>query len=164
MLHKKPAERVAALAALEGTERLRLAVPGAGAAIFDWTVADDRIAWDGALDVLTLHTDPDRLRHGATLRAWMSRAGREHLDAVITEIAYKERLFEFEFEAASAMGAVWFEMRGVRVPGAGGNAERLAGTVHVVTERRREAHRLTYLATRDELTGHLNRTSLRGEP
>jgi diguanylate cyclase (GGDEF)-like protein len=162
-LHRKPVERIAALAASEDVERLRLAVTGSGAATFDWTLADDRIAWDGALDLLALHSDPDGLMHGATLRGWMNRAGREHLDAVIDEVSYKERLFEFEFEAASAMGGVWFEMRGVRMPDGMGNAERLSGTLHIVTERKREAQRLTYLATRDELTGHLNRTSLRAE-
>ncbi len=59
------------------------------------------------------------------------------------------------------MGAVWFEMRGVRIPTQKGGAERLAGILRVITEKKRDAQRLTYLATRDELTGHLNRTSLR---
>jgi diguanylate cyclase (GGDEF)-like protein len=162
-LHRKPVERIAALAAQEDIERLRLAVTGAGAAVFDWTLGDDRIAWDGALDILALHSDPDGLTYGNTLRGWMSRSGREQLDALVHETALKERLFEIEFEAASAMGNVCFEMRGVRVPGTTGAAERLAGTLHIVTEKRREAQRLTYLATRDELTGHLNRTSLRAE-
>ena len=31
------------------------------------------------------------------------------------------------------------------------------------TEKQREMQRLTYLATRDELTGHLNRNALRAE-
>ena len=154
---------VATLAAHDDAERLRLAVTGAGAAIFEWTLVDDRIAWDGALDLLALHIDPDCLTHGAGLRAWMSRDGRGQLDQTLHETAFKERLFEFEFEAASAMGTVWFEIRGVRVPRRDGCAERLAGTLHVITERKREAQRLTYLATRDELTGHLNRTSLRAE-
>jgi len=162
-LHRKPAERIAALAAHEDIEHLRLAITGAGTATFDWALAEDRIAWDGALDVLMLHSDPDRLTQGAAMRDWMSRAGREKLDAVVREIAVKQRLFEFEFEVASAMGTVWFEMRGVRLPDKTGNCERLAGTVHIVTENRRELQRLTYLATRDELTGHLNRTSLRAE-
>jgi len=52
-------------------------------------------------------------------------------------------------------------MCGVRMSGAEGRAERLTGILRVITERKREAQRLTYLATRDELTGHLNRTSLR---
>ena len=54
-------------------------------------------------------------------------------------------------------------MRGVRVADAEGGTERLAGILRVITEDRREAQRLLYLATRDELTGHLNRTSLRAE-
>ncbi|MGD0189949.1 MAG: EAL domain-containing protein [Rhizomicrobium sp.] len=162
-LHRKPVERIAALAAQEDIERLRLAVTGAGAAVFDWTMGDDRIAWDGALDILSLHSDPDALTYGTTLRTWMSRGGREQLDIIVRETHFKERLFEVEFEAASAMGAVWFDMRGVRVPNESGDAERLAGTLQIITERKREAQRLTYLATRDELTGHLNRTSLRGE-
>jgi hypothetical protein len=42
-LHRKPAERIVALAAQEDIERLRLAVTGAGTATFDWTLADRRI-------------------------------------------------------------------------------------------------------------------------
>ena len=61
------------------------------------------------------------------------------------------------------MGTVIFEMRGVRVADGDGGTERLAGILRVVTERKRESQRLVYLATRDELTGHLNRTSLRAE-
>lgn len=162
-LQKKPIDRVVALAAEEEIQRLRLALAGAGEAVFDWTVGDDRIAWSGALDILTLHSDPERLGSGQNFRGWMHRAGREQLDGVLNTTAFQDQLFQFEFEAASAMGAVWFEIRGVRVPRADGSAERLAGTLHIITERRREAQRLSYLATRDELTGHLNRTSLREE-
>jgi diguanylate cyclase (GGDEF)-like protein len=154
---------VAALAARDDIERLKLALASAGEVAFDWAMADDAIEWDGALDILAIHSDPDRLQLGAALRAWMGRTGREELDAVIREIAFKERLFEIEFEAASAMGTVWFEMRGVRLPSFSGTAERLCGTLHIVTERKREMRRLNYLATRDELTGLLNRTSLRAE-
>jgi hypothetical protein len=35
--------------------------------------------------------------------------------------------------------------------------------IREITERKHQLHRLTYLATRDELTGHLNRNSLRAE-
>ena len=162
-MRMKPAECIAALAGSEGIERLQLAIRAAGAATFDWTMAEDRIAWDGALDILALHSDPRRLARGAALRGWMSRRGREQLEAVTAATAFNETSFTFEFEATSAMGAVWFEMRGARLPDACGNAERLAGTLQIVTERKREAQRLTYLATRDELTGQLNRTSLRAE-
>src|SRR5205085_1217547 len=69
--------------------------------------------------------------------------------------------FEIEAEAASAMGSIWLLLLGTRLVGAGGVTERVTGMMRVVTERLREKQRLTYLATRDELTGHLNRNALR---
>ncbi len=160
-LPRRPVESVRALAAAQDAERLRLAVTGAGEAVFDWSVADDRIAWDGALDILTLHADATRLQRGENFRAWMSGEGRMALRKVLDDATPKDTLFEIEFEAASPMGTVWFEMRGLRIPSLEGPAERLAGILRIVTEHKREAQRLNYLATRDELTGHLNRTSLR---
>lgn len=162
-LQKKPVVGVERLAASQQAERLALALMGAGEASFDWTLADDRIAWDGAPELFSLHSDPERLKRGEQFRAWMSVEGRDKLDAIITSPSRDETVFEFEFEVASAMGTVWFEMRGVRMGGAKGNAERITGLVRVVTEKKRQLQRLTYLATRDELTGHLNRTSLRAE-
>ena len=49
------------------------------------------------------------------------------------------------------------------MPGEDGRTERLIGMLRETTERARELQRLTYLATRDELTGHLNRNALRAE-
>ncbi len=160
-LPKKPVDGMRALAAAQDAERLRLAMTGAAVAAFDWTLSDDVIVWDGATDTLATYTDPEKLTRGEALRAWMSAGGRDKLGAMVRENTLKDSMFEFEFEAASAMGNVWFEMCGVRLSGAEGRAERLTGILRVVTERKREAQRLTYLATRDELTGHLNRTSLR---
>ena len=61
------------------------------------------------------------------------------------------------------MGALNFTMVGTRIPGEDGRTERLIGMLRDTTERAREMQRLTYLATRDELTGHLNRNALRAE-
>ena len=61
------------------------------------------------------------------------------------------------------MGALNFTMAGSRMPGEDGRTERLIGMLRETTERAREHQRLTYLATRDELTGHLNRNALRAE-
>jgi diguanylate cyclase (GGDEF)-like protein len=100
---------------------------------------------------------------GSALLAWMGPPGRERIDAVLRERNCHNSFFEIEFEAPSAMGSAWLEIRGVRIPGTGGRTERVAGFLRIVTERKRETQRLAYLATRDELTGHLNRTSLRSE-
>ncbi len=162
-LAKQPADSLRKLTAVHRMERLHLALSGAREAAFDWTVADDRIAWEAGQDVLALHNDPDRLALGDFFRAWMSEAGRDRLREVMDDESSMDSAFSFEFEAASAMGSEWFEMRGVRIAGAGGQTERLVGLLRIVTERVRDAQRLHYLATRDELTGHLNRTSLRSE-
>jgi diguanylate cyclase (GGDEF)-like protein len=162
-LLKKPVDGIRALASEHDADRLRLALAGANEAVFDWTLSDDRIVWDGNSDVLTLHADIDRLQRGEYLRNWMSTGGRDAIEEILQQQSFDDATFECEFEAASAMGTVWFEMRGVRVPAPDGGAERLTGILRVVTERKREAQRLVYLATRDELTGHLNRTSLRSE-
>jgi diguanylate cyclase (GGDEF)-like protein len=161
MLQKKPVDGVRALAATHDLDRLRLAIAGAGEAVFDWTIADDRILWDGTTEILSAHSDAERLWRGESFRNWIGSEGREKLKGVIEKPSMNDMAFDFEFEVASAMGAVWFEMRGVRVPTQKGGAERLAGTLRIITEKKRDAQRLTYLATRDELTGHLNRTSLR---
>ncbi|HEY5337543.1 MAG TPA: bifunctional diguanylate cyclase/phosphodiesterase [Rhizomicrobium sp.] len=162
-LPKKPVDSILALAATHDAERLRLAMAGAREAVFDWTVADDRIAWDGDVDILSDHMDVNRLKRGEAFRQWMGEAGRKQLEKVLNNTAPKETTFDIEFEASSAMGSAWFEMRALRVPGPLGLAERISGVLRIVTETKREAQRLTYLATRDELTGHLNRTSLRTE-
>jgi diguanylate cyclase (GGDEF)-like protein len=162
-LPKRSVDGVRALTAIEDLERLRLAARGAGEAAFDWTIAADRIDWDGALDVLSLHGDPAGMSRGTALREWMGPAGRQRIEAILREPNLDDGFFEIEFEVPSAMGVAWLEIRGVRVPAPNGEAERIAGFLRVVTERKRESQRLTYLATRDELTGHLNRTSLRSE-
>jgi len=162
-LPKKPSESIRTLAAAHDAERLRLAVAGAREAVFDWTMADDRITWDGAVDLFDGHANIDRLKRGDALRQWMGDAGRKQLALVLTDLSPQESTFEIEFEGASAMGSAWFEMRGIRMPGIHGHAERLSGMIRHVTDKKVEAQRLAYLATRDELTGFLNRTSLRTE-
>jgi diguanylate cyclase (GGDEF)-like protein len=160
---KKPSESVRKLAAVHDLERLQLALMGAREAAFDWTLSDDHIAWNGGTDVLSLHHAPNRLGEGEIFRAWMSDSGRAELGALVQEASVHDSSFSFEFEAASALGSEWLEMRGVRISTSEGRAERLVGLLRVVTERVRDAQRLHYLATRDELTGHINRTSLRTE-
>ncbi len=162
-LPKKPVDGIRALAAAQDADRLRLAIAGARELAFDWAVRDDRISWEGDHEILSLHADPNRLYRGDGFRRWMNAAGRERLAEIINETAPQDTSFDIEFEVASAMGSVVFEMRGVRIVNHEGAAERLSGILRVITERKRESQRLAYLATRDELTGHLNRTSLRAE-
>jgi diguanylate cyclase (GGDEF)-like protein len=162
-LQKKPADGLDVLAASADAERLRLALLAAVVASFEWTIADDRIAWDGAVDILPYHGDAIRLSRGAAFNTWLSPESRSRLSALVETRNAQITPFEIALEAASALGSIWLTMVGVRYARPDGRAEKLAGVVRVTTEKQREVQRLTYLATRDELTGHLNRNSLRAE-
>src|SRR5690242_9085554 len=71
----RPAERLRKLTTVHRTGRVQLALAGAREAVFDWTMADDRIAWDGAQNLLAVHRDPERLCEGEHFRPWMGEAG-----------------------------------------------------------------------------------------
>jgi diguanylate cyclase (GGDEF)-like protein len=135
----------------------------AAVAAFDWTIADDSISWDGAVDILPYHADGKRLPRGAAFHSWLSPESRARLAAMIENRNNQQSSFELALEASSAMGSLWLTMVGVRYPRVDGRTERLSGVLRVTTEKQREMQRLSYLATRDELTGHLNRNALRTE-
>ena len=160
-LSKKATEGLKALGQASDTERFRLALGGAAVAVFDWTLADDRVAWDGASAMLRHHPDPEMLQSGQAFRFWLNAGSRAQFDALLAETSPADPVFTLEFETMSPGAAEWFELIAVRVPGEGGRAERVVGTLREITENKRNLTRLSYLATCDELTGHLNRTQLR---
>jgi len=150
--------QTAQLARLEEELRLRLATKGAGTAAFDWDVPGSVIVWDGATDILPLHLGT------ANARAFLDAIAPEQrgaLQAVLESRDNAPKFFVIDLEIASAMGAVIFTMAGTRMPGPSGATQRLVGLLRDTTERSNEVRRLSYLATRDELTGHLNRNALR---
>ena len=152
--------------ALEGVaaaERLRLALATADECVFDWTLADDSIVWDGAIDFLPHHVQVAELSKGADLRRWLAPAVRGRLRTFVEEISPIDPNFVLEFESVSGRSTEWFEMRGVRLTGSRGKIERIIGVLRRVTEQKTLLMRLTYLATYDELTGQLNRSRLREE-
>jgi diguanylate cyclase (GGDEF)-like protein len=162
-LHKKPAESVAPLRGAQDAKRMQLAVTAAGVVAFNWTVADDVIVWDGAHDILPHQIVSGKINRGKTLLGLTNPEGRNKLLALLENRTRETAFFNLEIELATAMGSVWFALSGERFPNADGGTERITGLMHEITERKREIQRLTYLATRDELTGHLNRNSLRAE-
>jgi diguanylate cyclase (GGDEF)-like protein len=88
---------------------------------------------------------------------------RQELQGVLDQRNGISAFFLADIEIASALGAVNFTLSGTRIPDETGRTARLVGLMRDTTERSREVRRLTYLATRDELTGHLNRNALREE-
>jgi diguanylate cyclase (GGDEF)-like protein len=162
-LQRKPAGSIASLSAAEEVERFSLAVSGARIATFNWTVADDRIVWDGARDILPPQVATGRDGTGHNLLALMSSDARQRFNALIDSRAGESLPFDIDLEMSAPLGSLWFVAVGTRLAGAGGVTERLTGVMREITERKHEERRLTYLATRDELTGRLNRNSLREE-
>jgi diguanylate cyclase (GGDEF)-like protein len=130
---------------------------GAGAAVFDWTIADDRIVWDGAQHVIER-----RLQTGQEFLGWLGEMRNKFL-ALIDETSPIEPAFTLEIETRSTGAREWYELSGVRVQGHQGRTERVVGALRPMTEHKQRINRLTYLANCDELTGHLNRTRLREE-
>lgn len=157
---QKEQSLLAELGNAQDSARLRLAAQGASLAVFDWDVAAGVITWDGTTEILPFQRD---IHRATAFLSAIDRERRAALEAVIDTRTAETTGFSFEIEIASAMGALAFAMVGSRIPGMDGRTERLVGVLRETTERAREMRRLTYLATRDELTGQLNRNSLREE-
>ena len=151
---------VAELGTLEDELRLRLAAQASGAAAFDWNVSSGEIRWDGATDILPQHLD---MTSGDAFLDGIPTDRRRALADILGQRGMQSESFTVDVEIASAMGAVAYSLTGTRTPDADGQTVRLNGLMRDITERFREMRRLTYLATRDELTGHLNRNALREE-
>jgi diguanylate cyclase (GGDEF)-like protein len=142
---------------------LRLALVGAGAAAFDWTMADDRIQWDGAQHLLRTLPAAEQFETGEGFCHALNPAVRGRLLALVGERSPADPSFTLEFEALAGGRREWFEMRATRVPDPTGRAERVTGVLRTISEQKAVLSRLSYLASCDELTGHLNRTRLREE-
>ena len=156
---QKP-NQIVQLSTLENELRLLMAAQAAGCAAFDWDTTAGVIHWEGATDILPQHLDSAVARN--FLDGIMPER-RGELQAVLDSRDGASASFVADIEIASALGAVNFTLSGVRTPDAGGRTVRLVGLMRDTTERSREVRRLSYLATRDELTGHLNRNALREE-
>jgi diguanylate cyclase (GGDEF)-like protein len=153
-------DEVDQLARLDGELRLRLAAQAAACAAFDWDVTAGTIQWDGATDILPLHVDS---AHAGAFLDGIIPERRNEIAAVLASRDPNSGSFLIDIEIASALGAVNLTMSGTRFAAADGSTARLTGMMRDTTERFREVRRLSYLATRDELTGHLNRNALREE-
>ena len=151
-------QRQAESVALEGEERLRLALMAANLAVWECDPSTD--------DVLVLH--PDHVAGlGQSVLNRQTLLGQIHADdraRVLAEYAQAlERCGEFacEYRSIQANDTVrWRHDRGRALPDASGRARRIVGVSVDVTERKLLEEQLTVQAFRDELTGLANRALL----
>jgi diguanylate cyclase (GGDEF)-like protein len=142
---------------------MRLALRGANFAVFDWTIPESTLVWDGAESVLVGIPEPQRLTTAEGFRAFLGPDAGSKLQRFLDDSNAEDDDFKVEFETPGETQREWFELRAVKLLGANGKAERLTGILRLVSEEKTTLTRLNYLATCDELTGHLNRTRLREE-
>ncbi len=153
-------EEIVQLSQLDDELRLRLAAQAAACAAFDWDVVEGTIRWDGATEILPLHLDA---ANAASFFDGIIPESRRDMQALLSSRDQGSNSFLVDVEIATALGAITLTMTGTRFAAIDGSTARLTGMMRDTTERSREVRRLSYLATRDELTGHLNRNALREE-
>lgn len=147
----------------EDIATLKTALVAARASTFDWALDSGIMRWSGATDILPGQIDTHGVMRGADFLEAVLPASRARLSALLDAHMAAGLPLQTEIEMGSAMGTLWYAVSAVRVPGVDGSAGRITGMLREITEQKQQLQRLDYLAARDELTGLLNRTSLRAE-
>ena len=150
----------AAGAALDERERLRFALEVSGLVAYEWVSSDDRMSWVG--DVPTLFGFPDAaaVGTGSAFHKLLSPEIAAERARALKGPGETGFVLEFPFETSDRR-VRWIEERGRAIIGGRGAVERVMGTMRDITAAKRAEARLRYLASYDELTGHLNRSRLR---
>ncbi len=143
-------------------QKLRLALMSTGGAVYDWTLADDRIDWTENAPALFGIEGFGTLSSGQGLQASIDERFRETIDAAIAQSLVSSEAFRVEYILSLGGGeGIWVEDSGICLKAQNGQANRIIGMMRNITERKLVEERLSYLSSYDELTGQLNRASLR---
>ena len=141
---------------------LRLALKIDGAIVYDWTLSDDKIRWDENLSPVLGINDATLFSTGDGFRTFLDREGAALRDNLRTNLSPNFSTFHLEYQFRSLNSEIcWLEDRGQRLFDENGNLSRVIGVVRVITDRKMHESKINYLASYDELTGHLNRSRLR---
>ncbi len=144
-------------------EDLRHALFGAQAIAFDWSVREGRICWDAPNPDRSDSADFGSKDRYGPFRMLLDRAALRRLKTLIEETFPQNPAFILQFPDGTGSTRHWFEMAAVRIQGADGSAEKVKGVIRNTGTGREASDQMTWLATRDDLTGHLNRMALQDE-
>jgi diguanylate cyclase (GGDEF)-like protein len=138
-----------------------LALSAAGDVVYDWSPGDGQIQWTGDPGAQLGFGEPAHFESDKGFHALIDDAAVEARLRLVLSPPANGGAFHLEYSLKTGGAPVWVEERGVCLPGSDGQAERIVGLVRNITERKlREAH-LSWAASYDEMTGHLNRLRLR---
>ena len=131
--------------------------------MFEWHLPTDAMIWsEGATKTFNIE-DQQAISTGARYLEFLDAPGRAQREIATNETPGSRKPYVVEYQFSAEDGrSCWLEERGIRLRAADGGSDRIIGLVKVITSRKRLEERLTYLASFDELTGHFNRSRLRG--
>lgn len=158
---RRHAASIQKLAELSEAERLRLALAAAGDVVYDWTPGDGRITWSGDPSAHLGCGDAALFESDKGYHALIDEGAAEARLRLVLEPPTDGSPFHFEYMLKTGGAPVWVEESGVCLPGTSGQAERVVGTLRNITERKLREDNLSWAASYDEMTGHLNRLRLR---
>jgi len=156
-------ERCTSEAALrESEERYALAVQGANDGIWDWNLRTGEIYFSPRWKAILGYADTDLPN---TLEMWFNCVHASDLDAfkkaINQHLSGATKNLEHEHRMRTKTGDYrWVLTRGLAVQDTHGHANRLAGSLTDITERKQIEERLLHDALHDALTGLPNRALL----
>jgi len=158
---RRHATSVQRLAELSEAERLRLALAAAGDVVYDWTPGDGQIVWSGDPSAHLGFGDSALFESDKGFHSLIDDAAAEARAKLVAAPPADGSPFRFEYTLKTGGAPVWVEEFGVCLAGANGRAERVVGMVRNVTDRKLREENLSWAASYDEMTGHLNRLRLK---
>lgn len=143
-------------------ELLRDILAASGSVAYEWNAIDDTITWfHGAMEAFGV-ASLDAVSTGDRFKSLICAGDLAYRQQVISLIYKGSEDYEIEYRVRCHGGEHrWFQDTGAAQVSQSGSVLRLRGVLRPLTQRKRGAARLDFLANYDALTGHYNRSRLR---